>query len=731
MQMKPLGSSGLVVSELCFGAMTFGGIDGLWGQVGRLDQSQADALVSCALAAGINFFDTANIYADGRSEQMLGQSLRNLSVARDDVVIATKVGSAMGPGSHLRGASRRHVLAQCAASLKRLGLEHIDLYQIHAFDPTTPIEETLEALNTLVQAGAVRYIGLSNWAAWQVMKAVGIASARQLAPITSLQAYYTLVGRDLERDVIPRLESEGLGLMVWSPLAGGYLTGKYAAGRDGSAGRLAGLDFPPIDRQRGEPLLQRIQGIAQKHGVTASQVSIAWLLAQPAVSTVILGAKSASQLHENRGDPAPAGRCRPGGARRRQPPPPRVPRLAPAAPHRGTGPAPPLTAGRSGPPPSPSVSLTQQHHPAMSIKKFRVGIIGADTAASWAGASHIPALQSHPLATLAAVATRQEASARAAAQAFGAERWYADPYDLIRDETIDIVTIAVKVPAHRELVLAALAAGKAVYCEAPLGATLAQTQEMAAASHRLHTAIGLQGRHNPSVRRAADIVASGRLGRLMSAQVKATTFGFGPQSTAAYDYFNKAASGASFLTITTAHVLDIVEAVAGQVVEVDARTQTLWPEIEIVDTGGTSTREIADHVDLIAKTVLGASVSVQVLAGVAPEDAAFIFELRGSSGTLRLTGSHAAGVQVGDLSLSASVDFEAPQAPVSTGTGPTAAAFWAGAAINVGEVYASLARDLTNGTFETPGFSHAAANARLVDAVDRAARLGARQRVLA
>lgn len=195
----------------------------------------------------------------------------------------------------------------------------------------------------------------------------------------------------------------------------------------------------------------------------------------------------------------------------------------------------------------------------------------------------------------------------------------------------------------------------------------------------------------------------------------------------AYDYFNKTTSGASFLTITTAQVLDIVEAVAGRVTEVDARTQTLWPQIEIVDTGETSTREIADHVDLIAETERGASVSVQVLAGVAPEDAQFAFELRGSEGTPQLTGRHMAGVQVGDLSLTASVDFEAPDAPVATGTGPTAADFWAGASINVGEVYASLARDMASGRFDTPGFAHAAHNSRLVEAVASAANQGVRR----
>lgn len=363
----------------------------------------------------------------------------------------------------------------------------------------------------------------------------------------------------------------------------------------------------------------------------------------------------------------------------------------------------------------------------MSNRQFKVGIIGADTRASWAGASHVPALQSQPSLVLAAVATRREESAKAAAEAFGAGRWFADPYAMINDDDIDLVTVAVKVPAHKDLVMAALKAGKAVYSESPLGATLAETEEMAAASGSLHTAIGLQGRHNPSVRRAAELVASGKLGRLMSAQVSATTFGYGPQSPAAYDYFNKAAFGATFMTITTGHVLDVIEAVLGNIVEVDARTRTLWPEIEIVDTGETSVRDIADHVDLIAQTSSGAPVSVQVLAGVPAEEASFTFTIRGSNGWLKLTGNHLAGVQVGDLKLTASVDFDAPDAPVATGVGPTAADFWAGAAINVGEVYASLARDLADGTFRTPGFAHALHNSRLVSLVERAAETGQRQ----
>ena len=298
MRMRTLGNNGLHVSELCFGAMTFGGTHGLWGMVGKLEQHQADALVAAALEAGINFFDTANVYADGRSESMLGQALRNLGVARDEVVIATKVGSPMGEGPNSRGCSRRHILSKHRASLQRLGVDYLDLYQIHTFDPSTPIEETLEALDALVRAGDVRYVGLSNWAAWQVMKALGISRARDLAPIVSVQAYYTLVGRDLEREIGPMLLSEQVGLLVWSPLAGGYLTGKYGRG-DAAGGRLDELDFPPIDRTRGQPLLEVLDVVAQKHRATPSQIAIAWLLHQPVVTSVILGAKRVEQLTEN------------------------------------------------------------------------------------------------------------------------------------------------------------------------------------------------------------------------------------------------------------------------------------------------------------------------------------------------------------------------------------------------------------------------------------------------
>lgn len=299
MRYRTLGPSGLLVSELCLGTMTFGGTDGMWGQIGRLQQDEADLLVRTAIDAGINFIDTANVYAGGESERILGQSIRNLCIPRDDVVIATKVLGPMGEGPNARGASRAHILAQANASLDRLQMDHIDLYQIHGFDPVTPVAETLEALDTLVRQGRVRYIGLSNWAAWQIVKAVGIAEARKLAPILSLQAYYTLVGRGLEREIVPMLQAEGIGLMVWSPLAGGFLSGKYSGGSTANDGRRAGFDFPPVNLERGDAAIEVLRGIANAKDVSVAQVALAWLLHQPVVTSVIVGAKRVEQLQDN------------------------------------------------------------------------------------------------------------------------------------------------------------------------------------------------------------------------------------------------------------------------------------------------------------------------------------------------------------------------------------------------------------------------------------------------
>jgi aryl-alcohol dehydrogenase-like predicted oxidoreductase len=281
--------------------MTFGGSEGMWGQIGQLQQDDADGLLRTALNAGINFIDTANMYAGGRSEEILGQSLKNLRIPRDEVVVATKVLGPMGNSPNARGASRGHVLAQAEASLRRMQLDHIDLYQIHGFDPATPVVETLEALDTLVRQGRVRYVGLSNWAAWQVMKAVGIAEARNLAPIASLQAYYTLAGRDLERELVPMLLSEGLGLMVWSPLAGGFLSGKYDREGRTADGRRATFDFPPVDKDRAYGAIETMRMIAATKSCTVPQVAIAWLLHQPVVTSVIIGATRVDQLTDNIG----------------------------------------------------------------------------------------------------------------------------------------------------------------------------------------------------------------------------------------------------------------------------------------------------------------------------------------------------------------------------------------------------------------------------------------------
>ncbi|WP_448663372.1 aldo/keto reductase [Sphingomonas sp. CJ20] len=300
MRYNQLGRTGLIVSELCLGAMTFGGNGGMWSKIGELGQDEADALVSAALDAGINFFDTANVYAGGRSEEILGQSLRNLGVPRHEVVVATKVLGRMHPGPNGAGAGRGHIHDQVEASLARLQADHIDLYQIHGFDTVTPIEETLYALDSLVRRGVVRYIGLSNWAAWQVAKAVGIAAAKGYAPIASLQAYYTLAGRDLEREVVPMLRSEGVGLMVWSPLAGGFLSGKYTREGEGE-GRRAEFDFPPVDKDRGYAVIDVLRELAAAKGHSVPQLALAWLLHQPAVSSVILGAKRPDQLADNLG----------------------------------------------------------------------------------------------------------------------------------------------------------------------------------------------------------------------------------------------------------------------------------------------------------------------------------------------------------------------------------------------------------------------------------------------
>ena len=358
----------------------------------------------------------------------------------------------------------------------------------------------------------------------------------------------------------------------------------------------------------------------------------------------------------------------------------------------------------------------------MNQKEIRVGIIGANANSSWAKVSHVPAINGLHGLKLSAVATRNEQSAREAAKAFGADRWFSDPLAMIRDERIDVITIAVKVPAHSELVLEALEAGKAVYCEAPLGRTVAEVEQMASAVGSLHTAIGLQGRLNPAVRRAAQLVSSGKIGRPLDARIVSSTTGFGPEMPSVYDYFNKESSGANFLTISAAHTLDVVEAVLGPIIEVDSRTDILWPTVKLTDVGEKSVREIADHIDVLGKTQSGAVFTANISGGVEPKDACFSFEIKGTEGWLSLAGGHPYSFQAGHLDLTSNVAFVPPEEfAVSGGL--------LGAALNVGEIYAHLVRDLHAGTYSTPGFEHALHNARLIEAVRRAAERGERQTV--
>jgi predicted dehydrogenase len=359
---------------------------------------------------------------------------------------------------------------------------------------------------------------------------------------------------------------------------------------------------------------------------------------------------------------------------------------------------------------------------AVTHKEIRVGLVGANAKAGWAKVSHVPAINGLPGMKLAAVATRNEQIARQAAEAFGADRWFSDPFAMIRDDRIDVITIAVKVPAHRELVLAALAAGKAVYCEAPLGRSVAETQEMARAVGSLHTAIGLQGRLNPAVRRAAQVLSSGEIGRPLTARIVSTTNGFGPEMHSTRDFYNQTSSGANLLTISAGHTLDLVEAVLGEIVEIDARTEILWPAVRLTDLGKESLRNTPDQVAVLGKTRSGAVFTADINAGVAPEDVRFSFEIRGSAGWLRLMNDHPYGFQAGNPKLTSNVAFETPEAASVSGG-------LMGAAINVGEVYAHLARDMHAGTYSTPSFEHALHNARLIEAIRHSAERGKRQKV--
>ena len=301
MKYARLGDTGLIVSRLALGSMTFGTIkEGPFASTFKVDQAGANDLVARAIDGGVNFFNSADVYAGGESERILGKSI---GARRKEVVIATKVANRMGPALIESGLSRRHILAAVEGSLTRLGTDYIDLYLVHKVDALTPIEETIEALEDLVRHGKVRYIGFSNWPAWLAAKAVGVQRARGWSPFRAAEVYYSLLGRDLEHEIVPFCADAGIGVMVWSPLAGGFLSGKYTrANPKGDAGaRLASFEFLPYDRERAYGLIDLLQSIGKKHDAVPAQISLAWLLTRPTVSSLLVGAASVKQLEANLG----------------------------------------------------------------------------------------------------------------------------------------------------------------------------------------------------------------------------------------------------------------------------------------------------------------------------------------------------------------------------------------------------------------------------------------------
>jgi aryl-alcohol dehydrogenase-like predicted oxidoreductase len=286
------------------GTMTFG--SNFFG-IGALGQEASEELVARALESGINFFDTANVYSYGESEEILGRAVKNRGATRESLVIATKVRGAMSEGAiagtqdvNNVGLSRKHIMEACEASLRRLGTDYIDLYQVHGWDALTPVEETLRALDDLVRQGKVRYLGCSNWTARHLSKALAVAEGRGWERFVSLQAYYSLVGRDLEHELLPLCVEEGLGVLPWSPLSGGFLSGKYRREDPSPEGaRRTNFQFPPIDEARGFDAVDALEEVARARGASVAQAALAWLLARPAVTSVIIGANKMSQLEDN------------------------------------------------------------------------------------------------------------------------------------------------------------------------------------------------------------------------------------------------------------------------------------------------------------------------------------------------------------------------------------------------------------------------------------------------
>jgi aryl-alcohol dehydrogenase-like predicted oxidoreductase len=298
MEYRALGTSGLRVSVLTMGTMTFGG-KGSFANVGSTGADEARRQVDMCLDAGVNLIDTADVYSDGLSEEIVGEVLRG---RRDQVLVATKVRMGMGPGPNDAGLSRHHIITGCEASLRRLGTDHIDLYQVHEWDGHTPLEETLEALDLLVRAGKVRYVGASNYTSWQLMKALATADRAGLPRFVSQQIYYSLQAREAEYELVPLAIDQGLGILVWSPLAGGLLTGKYRRDRQAPAGsrQLTDWNEPPVYDQEGlYDIVEILVGIGEERGVSAAQVALAYILGRPAITSLVIGARTADQLADN------------------------------------------------------------------------------------------------------------------------------------------------------------------------------------------------------------------------------------------------------------------------------------------------------------------------------------------------------------------------------------------------------------------------------------------------
>lgn len=294
---QPLGTSGVLVSEICLGTMTFG--EG-WG-FGGIDANAATALLTRAMDAGVNFVDTADVYSDGRSEEILGQALRG---RRDQFVVATKALGRTGRGQNDLGLSRFHLVRACENSLRKLATDRIDLYQVHGFDPLTPVDETLRALDHLVDSGKVLSVGFCNLAAWQAAKALGISAAEGLSKFVSAQMYYSLVGRDVEHEIVPLCRDASLALLPWSPLAGGFLTGKYRKDQQAHpvGSRFATSkfgEFPPVNKETGFDVVERLIQLAVEHDTTPTTIALKWLLSRPAVTSVIIGVRHAEQLDAN------------------------------------------------------------------------------------------------------------------------------------------------------------------------------------------------------------------------------------------------------------------------------------------------------------------------------------------------------------------------------------------------------------------------------------------------